>query len=162
MRPPSQDQVDVSQGRVERRFVVPAVVVDPTPDVAIEHPGQVVERFVAAFMKRPASDRLPDRLESPVAGRRAERDAEDTPPPSRQPRPECVAEKVELLVRVVFAPVIILTVDDFRLLGMKRQSAFGKPPLKRCAQRPRATCGLVRPCGAPEPVPQGTQNQALP
>ena len=48
-----------------------------------------------------------------------------------------VAEKVELLVRVVFAPVIILTVDDFRLLGMKRQSAFGEPPLKRCAQRPR-------------------------
>ena len=68
MRPPSQDQVDVSQGRVESRFIVPAVVVDPTPDVAIEHPGQVVERLVAALMKRPASDRLPDRLESLIAG----------------------------------------------------------------------------------------------
>src|SRR5262249_7018057 len=28
-----------SQGRVESRVVVPGVVVDPTPDVAIEHPG---------------------------------------------------------------------------------------------------------------------------
>src|SRR5271165_4756568 len=137
MRPPSQDQVDVSQGRVESRLVVPAVVVDPTPDMTVEHPGQVVERLVAALMKRPASDRLPDRLESLVAGRRAERDAEGTPSPSRQPRPECVAEEIELVVRVVSAPVIILAVDDFRLLGMKRQSAVSEPPLKRCAQCPR-------------------------
>jgi hypothetical protein len=104
--------------------------------VTVEHPGQVVERLVAALMKRPASDRLPDRLESLIAGRRAERDAEGTPPPSRQPRPEWVAEKIELLVGVVSAPVIILAVDDFRLLGMKRH-AFHKPSLKLCAQRPR-------------------------
>jgi hypothetical protein len=52
----------VSQGRVENRFVVPAVVVDPTADVAVEHPGQVVQRLVAALVKRPASDRLSDRL----------------------------------------------------------------------------------------------------
>src|SRR5215470_19148629 len=39
MRPSSQNTVDVSQGRVESRLVVPAVVVDPTPDVAIEHPS---------------------------------------------------------------------------------------------------------------------------
>src|SRR5271169_825270 len=137
MRPPSQDQVDVSQGRVESRLVVPAVVVDPTPDMTVEHPGQVVERLVAALMKRPASDRLSDRLESLVAGRGAERNAEGTPPPSRQPRPECVAEKIELVVRVVSAPVIILAIDDFRFLGMKRQAAFNEPSLKRCAQRPR-------------------------
>src|SRR6516164_379900 len=83
MRPPSQDQVDVSQGRVESRFIVPAVVVDPTPDVAIEHPGQVVQRLVAALLKRPASDRLPDRLESLVACRGTEDDAEGTPPRGR-------------------------------------------------------------------------------
>ena len=57
MRPSSQNTVDVSQGRVESRFVVPAVVVDPTPDVAVEHPGEVIQRLVAALMKRPASRR---------------------------------------------------------------------------------------------------------
>ena len=41
------------------------------------------------------------------------------------------------LVRVVSVPVIILAVDDFRLLGMTRQSAFDEPSLKRCAQHPR-------------------------
>jgi len=127
----------VSQGRVESRLVVPAVVIDPTPDMTVEHPGQVVQRLVAALVKRPASDRLPDRLESLVACRGTEDDAEGTPPASRQPRPERIAEKVELLIRVVSAPVIILAVDDFRLLRMKRQSAVREPPLKRCAQRPR-------------------------
>ena len=134
MRPSRQNTVDVSQGRVESRLVVPAVVIDPTPDVAVEHPGEVIQRFVAALVKRPASDRLSDRLESFVAGRRAEHDAEGTPPASRQPRPECIAEDVELLVGVISAPVIILAVDDFRLLGMQPQPAFGEPVLKRCAQ----------------------------
>ena len=72
MRPSSQNTVDVSQGRAESRLVVPAVVVDPTPDVAVEHPGEVIQRLVAALVKRPASDRLSDRLESFVACRRAE------------------------------------------------------------------------------------------
>src|ERR1700752_4235272 len=123
MRPPSQDQVDVSQGRVESRFVVPAVVVDPTPDVAVEHPGQVVQRLVAALVKRPASDRLSDRLESLAACRRTEQDAECTPLASRQPRPERVAEKVERLVWIASAPIFILAVDDFRPLRMKSRRA---------------------------------------
>src|SRR5215469_16088895 len=114
MRPSRQNTVDVAQGRVESGLVVPAVVIDPTPDVAVEHPGEVIQSF--------------------VAGRRTEHDAEGTPPASRQPRPECIAEEVELLVGVISAPVIILAVDDFRLLRMKCQSAFGEPPLKRCAQ----------------------------
>src|SRR5215472_4399045 len=134
MRPSRQDAVDVAQGWVESRLVVPAVVVDPPADVRVEHPGQIVQRLVAAFVKRPASHRLPYRFESLVAFRRAEQDAESPPPPPRQPRPEGVAEEVELLVGIVSAPVIILAIDDVRLLGMKRQSTFGEPPLKRCAQ----------------------------
>src|SRR6516165_8717718 len=66
MRPSRQNTVDVSQGRVESRLVVPAVVIDPTPDVAVEHPGEVIQRFVAALVKRPASDRLSDQLLRPV------------------------------------------------------------------------------------------------
>ena len=142
MRPSSQNTVDVSQGRVESRLVVPAVVVDPTPDVAVEHPGQIVQRLVAALVKRPASDRLSDHLESFAACRGAEQDAECTPPASRQPRPERVAEKVERLVWVTSAPIFILAVDDFRLLRMKRQSAVSESPLKRCAQR--LACSSLR------------------
>ena len=136
MRPSRWNAVDVSQDRVESRLVVPAVVVDPTPDVAIEHPGEDIQRLVAALVKCPASDGLSDRLESFVARRRAEGGAGGTAPASRQPRPEGIAEEVELLVGVISASVIILTVDDFRLLGMKPQPAFGKPLLKRCAQGP--------------------------
>ena len=134
MRPSRWNAVDVSQDRVESRLVVPAVVVDPTPDVAIEHPGEDIQRLVAALVKCPASDGLSDRLESFVARRRAEGGAGGTAPASRQPRPEGIAEEVELMVGVISASVIILTVDDFRLLGMKPQPAFGEPLLKRCAQ----------------------------
>src|SRR5216683_869415 len=98
MRPSSQNEVDVPQGRVESGLVVPAVVVDPAAYVRIEHPRQIVQRLVTTLVKRPASDRLPDRLESLVACRGAERDAKGAPPSARQPRPEGVAEKVELLV----------------------------------------------------------------
>jgi hypothetical protein len=66
IRPPSQDEVDVSQGPVESRLVVPAVVVDPAPDVAVERPSQGVQRLVPALVKRPASHLLPDRPESHV------------------------------------------------------------------------------------------------
>jgi DnaJ domain len=66
IRLPSQDEVDVSQGPGESRLVVPAVVVDPTPDVAVERPSQGVQRLVAALVKQPASHRLPDRPEGHV------------------------------------------------------------------------------------------------
>ena len=39
-----------------------------------------------------------------------------TAPPPRQPRPEGIAEKVELLIGIRLAPVIILAVDDLCLL----------------------------------------------
>ncbi len=54
---------EVPQGRVESRRVEPTIVVDPSANVRIEHPRQIVERLVAALVKRPASDRLSDRPE---------------------------------------------------------------------------------------------------
>src|ERR1019366_3059151 len=42
----------------------------------------------------------------------------------RPPRPKRVAEKIELLVRARPSPVVILAIDDLRLLRMKLQSAF--------------------------------------
>src|SRR5205814_8779538 len=69
--------------------------------------------------------------------RGTERHADSSPPASRQPRPERIAEKVELLVGIVSAPVIILAVHYLRLLGMKRQPTFSEPLGKRCEQPSR-------------------------
>ena len=128
--PSRQGDVDVPQGRVEGRRIEPSIVVDPPADMHIEHPREIIQRLVAAFVQGPASDGLTDFLERPVAGCRAERDADLPSSPSRQPRPEGVAEEVELMVGMVFAPVIILAIDDRCLLRMKRQPAFHKPLLK--------------------------------
>src|ERR1700722_16500356 len=136
MSPSRQDAIDVPKGRVKSRLVVTAIIVDPTSDGGIEHPRQIIKRLVAALMKRPAANRLPDRLESFVARCWAERDTEPVPS-ARQSRPKRVAEKIELLVTIGSAPVIILAVDNLRLLRMKRQSAFSEPSLKRCPQVPR-------------------------
>src|SRR5208283_5230636 len=118
----------------ESRRVEPSIGVDPAADMHVEHPRQIIERLVAAFVKGPASDRLADRLERFVAGCRAERDADLPSPPSRQPRPECIAEEVELMVGMVPAPIIILAEDNLRLLRMKRQPAFREPLLKGSPQ----------------------------
>src|SRR3954452_7918716 len=123
--PSRQDDIDVP--RVERRRVEPTIVVDPAPDVRVEHPGQIVQRLVTALLKGPAAHGLTDRLESFVADGRTERDADLPSPSARQPRPESIAEEVELLVGIVPTSVIILAIDD--LLGMKCQSAFSKPVL---------------------------------
>src|SRR5579863_9730173 len=63
-RPSRQNPVDGQQGWIEGRRTKPTVVVDPAPDVRVEHPRQ-----------RPAPDGPSDRLERSWAGRGAERDA---------------------------------------------------------------------------------------
>src|SRR3954447_4631195 len=114
--PSRQDDIDVPQGRVERRRVEPTIVVDPAPDVRVEHPRQIVQRLVTALLKGPAAHGLTDRLESFVADRRTERDADLPSPSARQPRPERIAEEVELLVGIVATSVIILAIDDARMV----------------------------------------------
>ena len=69
-----------------------------------------------------------------IADCRAEIDEVLSPSILRPPRPECVAEKVELLVRVVTPSVVILAIDDLRLLRMQLQPAFSKPPLQHRLQ----------------------------
>ena len=69
------------------------------------------------------SDGLADRLESLAASRRTKRDAEPGSS-ARQPRPKRIAEEVELVIREIPASVIVLAIDDFRLVRMQRQSAF--------------------------------------
>ena len=135
MGPSCQNLVDVAQDGIEGRLVVTAVVVDPAADVTVEHPSKIIQRLVAALMERPVSDSLPDRLESFAAGRRTERNAEPLPP-ARQPRPKRIAEKIEPVVWVVSASIIVLAIDDFGLIRMQRQRALREPLLQRCPQRP--------------------------
>src|ERR1700688_285196 len=136
MGPSRQDAVDVPKGWVKSRLVVTAIIVDPATDVRVEHPRQIIKRLVAALMKRPAANCLSNLFESFVARRWAEHDAKPMPS-ARQSRPERVAEKIELLVAISSAPIIILAVDNLCLLRMKCQPAFSEPHLKRCAQCPR-------------------------
>ena len=92
---------------------------------------------MAAPVQRPAPDGPSDRLERGWASRGAERDAHPPVSFAHHPRPEHVAEKVEPKTRVIVASALILAVDDFRLLGMQRQSAVSKSSLKRRPQRRR-------------------------
>ena len=85
---------------------------------------------MAAPVQRPAPDGSSDRLERGWASRGAERDAQSPRIFCSPPRPEHVAEKVEPKTRVIVASALILAVDDFRLLGMQRQSAASKSSLK--------------------------------
>ena len=104
MRPFCQDGINASQGWVECRRVEPSIIGDPATDFRIEHPRQFIQGLVTAFMERPAAHGLPDRLESFVAGCWTERDANLPTPSSRQPRPERVAEKVELRICLQTVP----------------------------------------------------------
>src|SRR5450631_1230457 len=86
-------------------------------------------------MHWPAPDRPTDRRERVCAGCGTERDAHSSGSFAHHPRPERVAEKVELKSRIVFTSTFISAIDDFRLVRMQRQSAISKSHLKRGAQR---------------------------
>jgi hypothetical protein len=143
--PSRQDQVDVLQGGIESRGTEAPVVVAPATDVRVEHPSQILEGFGAPPVKRPPSDGLTDRLERGWTGSGAERDAHSPVSFAHHPWPEHVAKEGESKIRVIVASALILAVDDFRLLGMQRQSAVSEPLLKRAPQRRRlGFCAAVQ------------------
>src|SRR5580693_8046127 len=59
----------------------------------------------------------------------------------RSPRAKCIAQKIELLVRVRPPPVFILAIDHLRLLRMKLQPTFPQ------------SCGYGRPNHPGLPLP---------
>src|ERR1035437_6140536 len=84
-------------------------------------------------MQIPASNLLADRLPRFVGNGRAEVDEVLAVPILRPPRLKPIAQKIELLVRVSPSPVIILAVDNLRLLRMKLQPAFLHARGYRCS-----------------------------
>src|SRR3954447_6663655 len=135
--PPEDMRIDPAQGRIERRLVEVAEVVDPPTDVLIEHPGYVEQPLVAAPLKTPATHRVPDGFQSLRTRRRQERDPIEPAPPLRQPRPECVAEKVEADTVVLAGPVGVLAVDQLGLPRVEHQTARGEPLVDGAPQLPR-------------------------
>src|SRR5712692_11825484 len=86
-------------------------------------------------MQIPASNFSPNRLHRLVGNCGTEINEELSFAIFRSPRPKRVAQKIELLVGIRPSPVIILAVDDLRLLRMKLQptvlqtNGYGRPNL---------------------------------
>ncbi len=79
------DQVGVyaTQSRMSSRPIEVSVVVDPALDARIVHLRQIVQGFVAAMVKCPPSDRLPDCLQRFRTDRRQKGDDVLTTVPAR-------------------------------------------------------------------------------
>src|SRR3981081_3856526 len=132
------------QGWTQLRRIEVAVVVDPAPDVRVVHRGQIAEGLVAAVMKRPIPDLPADARQCLWAGSRQEAVCEDAPirlDPHRLSGSELVAQKIEVDIRVVAAPVHILAVDDPRLLRMENQLAGRKAVGNRTPEGPCVLLG---------------------
>src|ERR1700676_2868436 len=93
-------------------------------------------------MQVPALNLHPNGFHRFVGNSRTEIDEELPLPILRPSRPKSVAEKVELLVGVFPSPVLILAVDDLRLLRMKFQPALLQT---RGYGRPDVLCLLLCP-----------------
>src|ERR1017187_4779861 len=83
-------------------------------------------------MQIPASNLFADRLPRLVGNGRAEVDEVLAEPILRSPPLKTIAQKIELLVRVSPSPVVILAIDNLRLLRMKLQPTFLQAQGNRC------------------------------
>ena len=149
-RPFSEMEVDAAQTVVQRRLVEVTVVVDPTTDVGIYHPGQIIKGRVGPVLETPSPDFPTHCLECSAGRRGQERDAICSVRPSRKPRPECIAEEVELDHGIASLPVGIRAVDDFRFLRVQHQPTSCEPLRKSDAQgfglgfTPAVADGVIR------------------
>src|ERR1039458_1723825 len=100
-------------------------------------------------MQVPASNFYPNGFHRLVGYCRAEIDEVLASAILRSPRPKRVAQKIELLVWVRPSPIIILAIDDLRLLRMKLQPTFlqtrgyGSPNTLGFRLRPAMYDGIV-------------------
>src|ERR1035438_3222645 len=102
-------------------------------------------------MQVPASNLYPNGFHRFVGNSRAEVDEVLPKPILRSPRPKCVAQKMELLVRIRPPPVFILAIDNLRLLRMKFQPTllqtrgYSRPNLLGFPLRPAMHDGVSSP-----------------
>src|ERR1700681_380419 len=60
--PKDQISVQFAHRRVKRRAIISPVVLDPASDNGIEHPRQIIDRFITALRQLPATKFVTDRL----------------------------------------------------------------------------------------------------
>ena len=133
-RPANDIEIDPLQGWTQLRPVEVAVIDDPASNDGIVYLREVSQGFVAALMQRPAPDFPADARKRLWTGSGHEAVREDTAIrlyPHRLPGTELEAQKVDRDDRKVPAPVLILAVDDLRLLRMQHQLAGRKAVRKR-------------------------------
>src|ERR1700687_2220052 len=100
-------------------------------------------------MQIPASNLRPDRFHRLVGYCGTEVDEELSLAILRSPRPKRVAQKIEFLVRIRPPPIIILAIDNLRLLRMKLQPTllqahgYGSPNSLGFRLRPAMHDGIV-------------------
>src|SRR5437588_12665639 len=102
---------------IKRRAIVPPVILEPAPDLRVEHAGYIIERLVAALWQLPASNLFSYGLACFLSNRRAEVDEEF--PILRVLRAsgtKRVPQKSKLLLRLRSSSIIILTIDVIKIL----------------------------------------------
>ena len=148
--PSNQQAIEVAKDRIQGRFVETAVVLNPPSKDRIPHAGQVVDGLVASPRKVPTSHRLSHPRRCRIAHRRREVDEVLTPPILRPTRAKRVPQEGELLRGILPRPVVILAVDDVRLLRMDlqpalRQTTFDvRQDLLRLRLRPTVHDDIIR------------------
>src|SRR5438874_1733721 len=145
-RPPDDIGIDPLQGRTQLRLVEVTVVDDPATDARIVHLGQLGQGFVAAMMQRPVADIATDTRQRRRAGGGLETVGEDAAlrlHPHDLPGSKLEAEKIEVAVGEIAAPVHILAVDDLRLLRMQHQLAGREAVGSRTPECPRLLGALA-------------------
>jgi hypothetical protein len=93
----------------------------------MKHPGEILQGFVTTRMQMPAPQFTPKIAHGLGTRRWTEIDDVLSPPILRPSGSQRLTQKIEAFLWVAPAPVIIFTVDNLRLLRMKRQSTHGKP-----------------------------------
>src|SRR5262249_12166345 len=130
-RPGGQALVQIAQCRIKCRFVVATIVRNPTTNDRVEPTRQIIYPPIDTTAQLPPANLLTNCLRGCVAYGRTEVDEELSATMLRSPGLKAVPKEVEFLVQEISTPVIILAVNDLRLLRMKLQSALGKAPLQR-------------------------------
>jgi hypothetical protein len=113
----------VTEGGVQGGFVEATEVLDPAAQGGVPHARQIVNGLVAPQGDSPAPHLLSHLRRRNGAHGRSEAHEKLPPPILRPTRPERVAEEIELLVGMPSRPIVILAVDDPRLLGVHVQPA---------------------------------------
>src|ERR1700746_2279691 len=98
------------------RFMVATIVHNPTANDRVVYFGQLVDAFINAPVELPVSHRLMDGFRGSIAGAWTEVNEGLTPSVHRQSRSKCIAEKVELLVRISPPSRMILAIHNLRLV----------------------------------------------